>query len=96
MRLSIGIRLETVIFNFYLRSVEIQGGRDAGERMRGGVDGGRRRQQQRIVKEPLSAKIQRFRRLGHAHYITCARGESRQLGNQRRFELCPCAKMLMV
>ena len=52
----------------------------------GGVDVGRRRQQQRFVKEPLSAKNFRFRRSGHAHYITCARGQSRQLGNQRRFE----------
>ena len=61
----------------------------------GEVDVGRRRQQQRFVKEPLSAKNLRFRRLGHAHYITCARGQSRQLGNQRRFDKSLNAKMLL-
>ena len=61
----------------------------------GGVDVGRRRQQQRFVKEPLSAKNLGFRRLGHAHYITCARGQSRQLGNQRRFDLSRSSKMLL-
>ena len=60
----------------------------------GGVDVVRRRQQQRFVKEPLSAKNLRFRRSGHAHYITCARGQSRQLGNQRRFDLSLSAKTL--
>ena len=34
------------------------------ERIGGGVDVGRRRQQQRFVKEPLSAKNLRFRRSG--------------------------------
>ena len=65
MRLSIGIRLETVGFIFYLSPDGIRSCSNDGcaDGLVGG-DAGRRRQQAEVLQEPLSAKIMKIRKLG--------------------------------